>query len=96
MARYSQQLLQLFDLPSGLVVDDNGRTAADRFVKLHDRAFSFDIAVDSNLVNDCPRAGSAIAVCHGSGEREPPHAEPMAEITAGVRLEVPADWSTAD
>ena len=28
-----QQLLQLFDLPSGLVVDDKGRAAADRVVK---------------------------------------------------------------
>ena len=36
MARYSQQLLRLFDLPGGLVVDDKSRTAADRFVKFHD------------------------------------------------------------
>src|SRR6478752_7241641 len=36
MARYSQQLLQLLDLPSGLVVDDKGRAAADRVVKFHD------------------------------------------------------------
>src|SRR5262245_7621889 len=35
MARYSQQLPQLFDLPGGLVVDDNGRAAADRLVKFH-------------------------------------------------------------
>src|SRR6476469_6059217 len=35
MARYSQQLLQLFDLPAGLVVDDIGQAAPDRFVKLH-------------------------------------------------------------
>src|SRR4029079_4346509 len=35
MARYSQQPLQLFDLPGGLVVDDNGRAAADRLVKFH-------------------------------------------------------------
>ena len=34
-ARYSQQLLQLFDLPGGLVVDDIGRAAPDRFVKFH-------------------------------------------------------------
>ena len=33
MARYSQQLLQLFDLPGGLVVDDIGLAAADRLVK---------------------------------------------------------------
>ena len=31
----SQQLLQLFDLPGGLVVDDIGRAAADRVVKFH-------------------------------------------------------------
>jgi hypothetical protein len=31
----SQHLLQLFDLPSGLVVDDNGLAAADRLVKFH-------------------------------------------------------------
>lgn len=37
MARYSQQLLQLFDLPGGLVVDDKGRAAADRLVKFHER-----------------------------------------------------------
>ena len=36
MARYSQQLLQLFDLPGGLVVDDKGRAAADRLVKFHE------------------------------------------------------------
>ena len=35
LARYSQQLLQLFDLPGGLVVDDIGRAAADRVVKFH-------------------------------------------------------------
>ena len=35
MARYSQQLLQLFNLPGGLVVDDIGRAAADRVVKFH-------------------------------------------------------------
>ena len=35
MARYSQQLLQLFDLPGGLVVDDAGPVAADRVVKFH-------------------------------------------------------------
>ena len=29
-----QHLLQLFDLPSGPMVDDNGRAAADRVVKL--------------------------------------------------------------
>ena len=34
-ARYSRQLLQLFDLPGGLVVDDIGRAAADRLVKFH-------------------------------------------------------------
>ena len=33
MARYSQQLLQLFDLPGGLVVDDIGLAATDRLVK---------------------------------------------------------------
>ena len=36
MARYSQQPLQLFDLPGGLVVDDKGRAAADRLVKFHE------------------------------------------------------------
>jgi hypothetical protein len=35
MARFSQQLLQLLDLPGGLVVDDKGRAAADRLVKSH-------------------------------------------------------------
>jgi hypothetical protein len=35
MARYSQELLPLFDLPDGLVVDDPGRAAADRLVKSH-------------------------------------------------------------
>ena len=35
MARDSQQPLQLFDLPGGLVVDDIGQAAPDRFVKLH-------------------------------------------------------------
>ena len=35
MARYSQQLLQLFDLPSGLVVGYKRRAAADRVVKFH-------------------------------------------------------------
>src|SRR5262245_22762140 len=33
MACYRQQLLQLFDLPGGLVVDDPGRSVADRVVK---------------------------------------------------------------
>ena len=32
----SQQPLQLFDLPGGLVVDDKGRAPADRVVKFHD------------------------------------------------------------
>src|SRR5687768_6038867 len=36
-ARYSRQLLQLFDPPGGLVVDDIGRAAADRLVKFHHR-----------------------------------------------------------
>ena len=35
MVRYSQQLLQLFDLPSGLVVGYKRRAAADRVVKFH-------------------------------------------------------------
>ena len=35
MARYSQQLLQLFDLPGGLVVDDIDPAAADHLVKFH-------------------------------------------------------------
>jgi hypothetical protein len=35
MARYSQQLLRLFDLPSGLVVGYKRRATADRVVKFH-------------------------------------------------------------
>ena len=35
IALVSQHLLQLFDLPLGLVVDDNGLAAADRLVKYH-------------------------------------------------------------
>src|SRR6476620_3826647 len=35
MSRYSQQLLQLFYLPSGLVVGYKRRAAADRVVKFH-------------------------------------------------------------
>ena len=116
MARYSQQLLKLFDLPGGLVVDDIGRAAAHRLVKFHvsvgnrsrdtfifprtthqvvvfvvegreyvvtifvgfntatverqrtDMSWngpSPDIAGDSSLVNDGPRANSAIDFCHG-------------------------------
>jgi hypothetical protein len=30
-----------------------------------ERAFSFDIPVDSSLVNNGPRANSAINFCHG-------------------------------
>src|SRR5262245_717232 len=123
----SQQLLQLFDLPGGPVVDDPGRAATDRLVKFHhsvgnrsrntfifpctthqivgfvvegreyvvaifvgfnaatveviclshhapvketanrhvmERTISFDISGDSSLVNNCPRARSAIDFCH--------------------------------
>ena len=34
--RPSKKRVLLFDLPLGLVVDDKGRAAADRVVKLHD------------------------------------------------------------
>ena len=43
--------------------------AANRHVM--ERAFSFDIAGDSSVVNDCPRADSAIDFCHSVNWRNP-------------------------